>query len=105
MVAGGSKICYHRKMSTVRKVSIALPAEMVSLVRKAVAGGQYASTSEVVREALRDWKDKQERKAITIKELRRMVREGLDSGPGRYASMDDIKAEAQRRLEQRKSGT
>ena len=92
-------------VSDIERLTITLPSEMAATVKTAVKDGDYASTSEVVREALRDWKDKQERKAITIKELRRMVREGLDSGPGRYASMDDIKAEAQRRLEQRKSGT
>lgn len=84
-------------MSTVRKVSIALPDEMVELVHRAVDSGSYASTSEVVREALRDWKEKQERKAIALKELKRLVREGIDSGPGRFSSMDEIKAEARRR--------
>ncbi len=91
-------------MSTVRKVSIALPGDMVALAREAVDGGQYASVSEVVREALRDWKDKQDRKAIALKELKRMVREGLDSGPGRFASMDEIKDEARRRFAARSSG-
>lgn len=91
-------------MSTVRKVSIALPDDMVDLARKAVDGGQYASVSEVVREALRDWKDKQDRKAVALKELKRMVREGLDSGPRRFASMDEIKAEARRRFAARSSG-
>ena len=32
------------------------------LVQDAVAAGDYASTSEVIREALRDWKDRRERK-------------------------------------------
>ena len=85
-------------MNTVRKVSIALPDDMLALARKAVDGGQYASVSEVVREALRDWKDKRDRKVIALKELKRMVREGLDSGPGQFASMDEIKTEARRSL-------
>lgn len=42
-------------MSTVEKISIALPPEMVSIVRSAVATGEYASSSEVIRDALRDW--------------------------------------------------
>ena len=103
MIVYSSKYCYQATMTTVRKVSIALPGDMVALARKAVDGGQYASVSEVVREALRDWKDKQDRKAIALKELKRMVREGLDSGPGKFASMDEIKAEARRRFEQGKS--
>ena len=43
-------------MAAVEKVSIALPSDMLTMVRKAVAGGDYASSSEVVREALREWK-------------------------------------------------
>ena len=33
-----------------------MPAEVAAIVKKAVEEGEYASTSEVVREALRDWK-------------------------------------------------
>src|SRR5438045_1377499 len=43
-------------MSSIEKVSIALPSDMLAMVRHAVEGGDYASSSEVVREALREWK-------------------------------------------------
>jgi uncharacterized protein len=43
-------------MATVEKVSIALSSDMLSMVRDVVATGDYASTSEVIREALREWK-------------------------------------------------
>ena len=43
-------------MANVEKVSIALPTDMLAMVRQAVDGGDYASSSEVVREALREWK-------------------------------------------------
>ena len=46
-------------MSKLEKLSISLTPELASLVRSAVTGGDYASTSEVIREALRDWKFKQ----------------------------------------------
>ena len=45
-------------MTTAEKISIALPSEMVSIVRSAVATGEYASSSEVIRDALRDWTHK-----------------------------------------------
>jgi antitoxin ParD1/3/4 len=45
-------------MATVEKISIALPPEMVAVVRSAVDTGEYASSSEVVRDALRDWTQK-----------------------------------------------
>src|SRR5437764_14072278 len=43
-------------MPSIEKVSIALPSDMLAMVRHAVEGGDYASSSEVVREALREWK-------------------------------------------------
>ena len=41
-------------MANVEKISVALPPDMVGLVRKAVESGDYASSSEVIREALRE---------------------------------------------------
>jgi antitoxin ParD1/3/4 len=89
-------------MANVEKISVALPPEMVGHIREAVESGNYSSSSEVIREALRDWLEKQERKRVALKELRRLVREGVESGPGRYSSMDEIKAEARRLFEARK---
>jgi putative addiction module CopG family antidote len=43
-------------MATVEKVSIALSSDMLRMVRAAVKTGDYATTSEVVRDALRQWK-------------------------------------------------
>ena len=41
-------------MAKVEKLSIGLPTDMATLVRKAVETGDYASSSEVIREALRE---------------------------------------------------
>lgn len=68
-------------MATVEKISIALPPEMVATVRDAVDSGEYASASEVIREALRDWKLKRKVETLTAEEIRRLVQEGADSGP------------------------
>ena len=48
-------------MAKVQKLSISLPKEMVEDIRYAVETGQYASTSEVVREAVREWKGPKKR--------------------------------------------
>jgi antitoxin ParD1/3/4 len=69
-------------MTKVEKVSVALPSEMLGEVRGAVASGEYASTSEVIRDALRDWKVKRKVATLEHDELRRLVQEGIDSGPG-----------------------
>lgn len=70
-------------MATVEKISIALPPEMVAVVREAVDAGEYASSSEVVRDALREWTQKRNLRREGIKELRRMWRNALeDRSPG-----------------------
>ena len=68
-------------MPHVEKVSIALTPEMVAVVRQAVESGEYASNSEIVREALRDWKSKRALQQQEVEELRRLWHEGLHSGP------------------------
>lgn len=68
-------------MPTVEKLSIALPPEMANLLREAVESGEYASASEVVRDALRAWKRKRKLETLEVEELRRLVQEGMESGP------------------------
>ena len=41
-------------MANVAKISVALPSEMVYFARDVVDAGEYASSSEVVRDALRE---------------------------------------------------
>lgn len=66
-------------MSTsVEKISIALPPEMASLVRQAVETGEYASSSEVIRDALRDWTHKRVLRQQGIDELRQVWQQARD---------------------------
>ena len=70
-------------MSTAEKISIALPPEMVTLVRSAVATGEYASSSEVIRDALRDWTHKRSLRQQGVAELRELWQKALsDKSPG-----------------------
>jgi Arc/MetJ-type ribon-helix-helix transcriptional regulator len=48
-------------MASVEKVSVALTNEQVSALRAAVETGEYATTSEIGREALRDWQARRPR--------------------------------------------
>jgi antitoxin ParD1/3/4 len=48
----------------------------------AVVSGEYASTSEVIRDALRDWTLKRKVATMELDEMRRLVREGIESVPG-----------------------
>lgn len=81
-------------MSTVEKISVALPPEMVALVREAVDTGEYASSSEVIREALRTWKHERSLRQQALVELRAAIREGVDSGIAENFSMEDLIAQA-----------
>jgi antitoxin ParD1/3/4 len=70
-------------MPNVEKISIALPPEMVAVVRQAVETGEYASSSEVVRDALRDWTQKRSLRKQGIDELRQVWRQAMeDKTPG-----------------------
>jgi antitoxin ParD1/3/4 len=70
-------------MSKVEKLSIALPAEMLSELRDAVAAGEYASTSEAIRDALRGWSERRALGGYSIDELRVLWDAGVASGPAR----------------------
>ena len=86
-------------MAGVEKMTIALTPEMAGFVRDAVKAGDYASTSEAIREAVREWKDRRDLLGYTIEELRDLVRESDSRGPSSRTSVADVKAEARRRLE------
>jgi antitoxin ParD1/3/4 len=69
-------------MDAVEKLSITLPATLARLVRDKVAGGTYASNSEVIREALRLWHDREESRRKRLEEVRRELAEAMeDSRP------------------------
>ncbi len=62
---------------TSKNTSIALGAPFVEFARRKVASGEFGSTSEVVREAMRRYIAEEER----VEALRREIQKGLDSGP------------------------
>jgi antitoxin ParD1/3/4 len=48
------------QMTELERLTITLTPELVETIKAAVNDGDYASASEVIREALRDWKVKRE---------------------------------------------
>lgn len=68
-------------MANVEKVSIAVTPEMAATMRSVVESGEYASASEVVRDALREWKFRRTQREQAIEELGRQWEIGLKSGP------------------------
>jgi antitoxin ParD1/3/4 len=85
-------------MPNVEKISVALTPDMAALVRDAVKSGEYASSSEIIREALRDWKYKRLLQSQNLDEIHRLWQEGINSGAGKFADIEAIKLEARKRL-------
>ena len=67
-------------MSKLERITVTMPEEMAAKMRAAVDAGEYATTSEIVREALRDWNEYQERKQHALEGLRAEIAKGL-KGP------------------------
>ena len=62
--------------TTIERLTVTMPADMAALIKDAVAGGGYASSSEVIREAMRDWKIK---RALQLQEFANLQAD-LDTG-------------------------
>ena len=86
-------------MPGIERLTIALPAPMAAELRQAVEAGEYASTSEAVRDALREWRLKRVQREAAIEALRKAWDEGLASGDAGPLDLEELKVEA-RRFEQ-----
>lgn len=71
------------------------------MMQSAVENGGYASNSEIVRDALRLWEQREEIRRIEITRLKKAYEEGKASGEGREINPDaflaELKAEARSR--------
>ena len=76
-------------MPEIERLTITLPSDMAAAIRGAVNGGDYASTSEVVREAVRDWKMKRALQLQELAALKADIDKGLaDVAEGRMKDFD-----------------
>jgi antitoxin ParD1/3/4 len=85
-------------MPDIRKVSVALTGEQTAALRDAVKTGEYATTSEAIREALREWQWKRDLRSEELKRLRAQWREGKSSGKAKAVDFAGAREEARRRL-------
>ena len=67
-------------MGAVQKLSIAVTEAQAREIEAAIASGDYSTTSEVVRDALRAWKRERTDRDAAIRRLRQLWEEGLASG-------------------------
>lgn len=89
-------------MSKVEKISVALTHDMTKILKSAVSSGEYASVSEVVRDATREWAFKRKREQAEIEILRTAWTQGINSGAGRFSSIDELLTEAHRQYKKNK---
>ncbi len=75
-------------MANVEKPSVALTADMVGEVHAAVESGDYASGSEVIRDALRDWRLRRKIETLETEELRRLAPCVTHSAGGKSAGRE-----------------
>jgi antitoxin ParD1/3/4 len=76
-------------LAEIERMTITLPSDMAAVVKGAVEGGDYASSSEVVREALRDWKMKRALQLQALASLKTDIDRGLtDLAEGRVEEFD-----------------
>ena len=76
-------------MADIERITITLPTDMVAVVKGAVENGDYASISEVIRAALRDWKMKRALQLQELAALKADIDKGLaDVANGRVKDFD-----------------
>lgn len=78
-------------------MNVSLTPELERLVKDKVETGRYASSSEVIREALRLLEARDRKEAEQLEALRRDIRAGLDSGSGRAFDGADLKRRVRER--------
>jgi len=82
-------------------VTVTMPTDMTAAIRQAVGKGEYASTSEVVREAVREWKMRRQFMQGELACLKEDIDQGLaDMAAGRVEPFDieSIIAQGKQRL-------
>jgi antitoxin ParD1/3/4 len=85
-------------MPQIQKISVALTGEQVAGIKAAVEAGEYASTSEIIREAVQEWRFKRELCQEDIERLRQLWDEGKASGPPEAFDVERTIANARARL-------
>jgi antitoxin ParD1/3/4 len=72
------------------KLSITLPEDMVGTIKGVVASGAYASTSEVLREAMRLWLKREEEHTERMNAIRARIHKSV-SDPRSHLTGKDIR--------------
>ncbi|WP_250490994.1 type II toxin-antitoxin system ParD family antitoxin [Caballeronia sp. INML2] len=83
-------------MRTTQQMSITLPNEMAEFIRTKVASGDYASDSEVLRDALRALRERDRAVEAWLRNEVVSAAQALQDDPSRALSADQVRAELKR---------
>lgn len=85
------------KATDMRTLTVSLTPQQAARMQKAVEKGGYASDSEIVREALRLWEQREDLRALEMEHIKRAYSEGMASGEGEAIDpsrfLQDLKAD------------
>ena len=79
-------------------MNVSLTDELSSFIKAKVSSGRYASSSEVVREALRLMEQRDYMEAEKLRSLQKSWQAGIDSGDAGELDFAELKKEARRLL-------
>jgi antitoxin ParD1/3/4 len=76
-----------------RAMTVSLSPQQVTRIEDAVESGAYASNSEVVRDALRLWEQREAVRAAEVARFKTAYDDGMASGEGRRLDAETFLAE------------
>ncbi len=87
-------------MANAEKISITLPSDMLATIKDRVTSGDYSSTSEVIREAMRQWQRREQEHSAKLALIRDRLERSANSGDPvpLDAAFDQLAAMHQQRL-------
>ena len=84
-------------MGKLERITVTMPEEMAAKLRAAVEAGEYATTSEIVRETVRAWADERDREEADNAAMRAILDKARASG---RLSADEVFARVHQRIDE-----
>jgi antitoxin ParD1/3/4 len=81
--------------SSFEKLSVTIPTEMARVIHERVKAGEYGSVSEVIRDAMRAWLQRERRLAALDAAIARGI---ADADAGRVKDIDQVRKEMEERF-------
>jgi antitoxin ParD1/3/4 len=84
-------------------MNVSLTPELEQYVQEKVSSGSYYSASEVIREGLRLLQEKDRMQEARLQQLRQEMQVGMESGESDVLNLQETKARARQRRQQKQT--